>query len=248
MLSVSLNKTFLSVSLSHRAGAQPVSSAGFGRGSGPIYLDDLACTGTEQSILQCSGKPLRQTNCYHSEDAGVRCHTGTLVILQRCQLVRFIRKPYRFLRFAWAYGHTMQSLLDIYDFCRFNTYNHSRLYIRTVVSLQWHHLFFVRWSMLPLLTTESTKINDLCHNKLCFVCYCICVLWRDPMPKLCFVMVLTSCNDFLQIVRIFCHDLTDMSCSRLTPLWYCKLAKWWVFCLGRKGWPRSELASTTNVL
>ena len=107
---MSLNKTFLSVSLSHRAGAQPVSSAGFGRGSGPIYLDDLACTGTEQSILQCSGKPLRQTNCYHSEDAGVRCHTGTLVILQRCQLVRFIRKPYRFLRFARAYRRTMQSL------------------------------------------------------------------------------------------------------------------------------------------
>ena len=149
--------------------------------------------------------------------------------------------------------------------------------------------------MLQLLTTESTKINDLCHNKLCFVCllymgvlqrdhmpklcfvfyciwvcysgilcqncvlfvYCIwvcysgtlcqnCVLFvivygcvtagsyakivfclllymgvlqRDPMPKLCFVKVLTSCKDFLQIVRIFfCHDLTDMSCPRLTPL------------------------------
>ena len=68
--------------------------------------------------------------------------------------------------------------------------------------------------MLPLLTTESTKINDLCHNKLCFVCYCV---W-DHMPKLCFVMVLTSCKDFLQIVRIFCHDLTDRSCPRLTPL------------------------------
>ena len=38
------------------------------------------------------------------------------------------------------------------------------------------------------------------------------------MPKLCFVMVLTSCKDFLQIIRIFCHDLTDMSCPRLTPL------------------------------
>ena len=38
------------------------------------------------------------------------------------------------------------------------------------------------------------------------------------MPKLCFVMVLTSCNDFLQIVRIFCHDLTDRSCPMLKPL------------------------------
>ena len=29
---------------------------------------------------------------------------------QRCQLVRFMRKPYGFLRFARAYGRTMQSL------------------------------------------------------------------------------------------------------------------------------------------
>ena len=37
------------------------------------------------------------------------------------------------------------------------------------------------------------------------------VLQRDPIPKLCFAMVLTICKDF-------CHDLTDRSCSRLTPL------------------------------
>ena len=30
--------------------------------------------------------------------------------------------------------------------------------------------------MLPLLTTESTNINYLCHNKLYSVCYCIWVL------------------------------------------------------------------------
>ena len=41
------------------------------------------------------------------------------------------------------------------------------------------------------------------------------VLQRDPIPKLCFAMVLIIC---LQIVRIFCHDLTDRSCPRLTPL------------------------------
>ena len=45
----------------------------------------------------------------------------------------------------------------------------------------------------------------------------MCVLQRDPIQKLCFAMVLTICKDFLQIVRIFCHDLTDMSCPSLTP-------------------------------
>ena len=44
------------------------------------------------------------------------------------------------------------------------------------------------------------------------------VLHQDHMPKLCFVMVLTSCKDFLQIIRIFCHHLTDTSCPRLTSL------------------------------
>ncbi|XP_041369837.1 deleted in malignant brain tumors 1 protein-like [Gigantopelta aegis] len=63
-----------------RTGAQAVSRAGFGQGSGPIYLDDLACTGTEESILQCSGKPLRQTNCHHNEDAGVRCQTANVQV------------------------------------------------------------------------------------------------------------------------------------------------------------------------
>ena len=68
----------------------------------------------------------------------------------------------------------------------------------------------------------STKVNDLSHNKLCFVrLLYMGVLQRDPIPKLCFAMVLTICKDFfLQIVRIFCHDLTDRSCPRLTPLDY----------------------------
>ena len=39
--------------------------------------------------------------------------------------------------------------------------------------------------------------------------YILGVLQRDPMPKLCFVMVLTSCKDFLQIERFFYQDLTD---------------------------------------
>ena len=59
----------------------------------------------------------------------------------------------------------------------------------------------------------NTKVNDLSHNKLCFVCLLyIGVLQRDPIPKLCFAMVLTICKDFLRIIKIFCHDLTDSSC------------------------------------
>ena len=38
---------------------------------------------------------------------------------------------------------------------------------------------------LPLLTTERTKINNLCHNKLCFVCYCIRVCYSGILCQNC---------------------------------------------------------------
>ena len=50
----------------------------------------------------------------------------------------------------------------------------------------------------------STKVNDLSHNKLCFVCLLYMgVLQRDPIQKLCFAMVLTICKDFLANCKDF---------------------------------------------
>ena len=50
----------------------------------------------------------------------------------------------------------------------------------------------------------STKVNDPSHNKLCFVCLLYMgVLQRDPIPKLCFAMVLTLCKDFFADCKDF---------------------------------------------
>ena len=54
-------------------GAQALSSAFFGEGTGPILLDDLKCVGTEDRLADCSHSGIGNDNCEHFEDAGVRC-------------------------------------------------------------------------------------------------------------------------------------------------------------------------------
>ena len=62
-------------------GALATRSAFFGEGTGPIFLDEVACFGNETNLLACNEKllinELGQHNCAHDEDAGVIC-PGTL--------------------------------------------------------------------------------------------------------------------------------------------------------------------------
>ena len=52
------------------------SYAYFGQGSGPILLDNVACTGSESILANCSHLGIGITrSCSHSEDAGVRCNS-----------------------------------------------------------------------------------------------------------------------------------------------------------------------------
>ena len=51
----------------------------YGWGSGQIWLDDVNCVGTEVAIRNCSHNGWGLHNCYHGEDASVRCSSGDVI-------------------------------------------------------------------------------------------------------------------------------------------------------------------------
>ena len=55
------------------SGARAFSSAFFGRGTGGIYLDNLGCHGSESRLIDCVHSTIGIHNCYHGDDAGLRC-------------------------------------------------------------------------------------------------------------------------------------------------------------------------------
>jgi hypothetical protein len=72
----SYSHTYLTNITVYRDNALARSEGSYGRGSGPIFVDDVVCDGTEVNILQCGSRPLGTNNCDHSEDAGVVCSIG----------------------------------------------------------------------------------------------------------------------------------------------------------------------------
>ena len=52
---------------------QATYNAHFGQGTGAVALEQVACTGSETSLLSCPSNIIFQTDCSHSDDAGVIC-------------------------------------------------------------------------------------------------------------------------------------------------------------------------------
>ena len=72
--------------LGYAVAIRPATRAFFGRGLGPILLDNVDCTGEEDSIYECSHNAWGNHNCDHSEDAGVVC-SSTCVCVCLCLFI-----------------------------------------------------------------------------------------------------------------------------------------------------------------
>lgn len=48
-------------------------NAKYGEGSGPIWLDNVNCSGSETSITECIHNGWGSHNCHHNEDVSIKC-------------------------------------------------------------------------------------------------------------------------------------------------------------------------------
>ncbi|XP_078597495.1 scavenger receptor cysteine-rich domain-containing protein DMBT1-like isoform X1 [Branchiostoma floridae x Branchiostoma japonicum] len=66
--------------LGYGGAAEVRGSAAFGEGSDPIWLDDLACGGSETNVEYCRHNGWGSHNCGHSEDAGAVCQKAIRLV------------------------------------------------------------------------------------------------------------------------------------------------------------------------
>ena len=67
-------------------GATALQRAPFGRGTGPILLDNIGCSGSETQLVDCINSGIGIHNCDHIEDAGVVCQCKQFHLLLSCSV------------------------------------------------------------------------------------------------------------------------------------------------------------------
>ena len=67
------------------AGATVLAQFQTSPGSGPIWLDQLACTGEESGLASCRANQIGVHDCTHAEDVGIQClPKSSMYILYVC--------------------------------------------------------------------------------------------------------------------------------------------------------------------
>lgn len=66
--------------LGFKRAIQAYKGAHHGEGSGPIWLDDLSCSGRESYLHKCRHRGWGKHDCTHKRDASVKCTHGSSVV------------------------------------------------------------------------------------------------------------------------------------------------------------------------
>ena len=70
-------------------------NAAFGRGTGPIWLDNVQCVGNETSISLCNHRGWGVHDCGHHKDAAVVCRPKGRVTIRVLFVIIFTKNEYR---------------------------------------------------------------------------------------------------------------------------------------------------------
>ena len=62
--------------LGFKSAFKATGAAAFGEDEGPIFLDDVQCSGEEAALRDCYNRGWGQHECEHTQDAGVICDEG----------------------------------------------------------------------------------------------------------------------------------------------------------------------------
>lgn len=62
----------------------------FSTNSGPIFLENLACSGLEQNLIECPHSTIGTHQCDHSRDAAVQCYGRLDIVIRNKKTTLFV--------------------------------------------------------------------------------------------------------------------------------------------------------------